>query len=527
MQLSSSPEQQAALEELLAGQHDAASPHFQEWLTPEQFGERFGPAQQDIDAVVAWLQDNGFRVDEIGRGRRTLEFSGTASQVEQAFHTEMHQYDVAGVRHLANSMDLAVPEALAPVIAGVAGLHDFRQPADAPRARPGGVCPSLQSQRRHSRDQPVRFCRHLQRDAALEYPVRRHRTIRRHRRAHQHQAQRRCHISLYFRPTLEQPASDPQRPRPRNCERGRRDGSGSRRGMVRRGGQGRGHQVRGVREYQRVGRRRSFQPVHRQQQPGPGDEREFRRLRSRDGRGQPVLQLAVAAGRRTGHLRLRLDGGLRFRGLRQPRRAHSGQPWPRGQRPGFDAVQRRRRRHPVRRYGQPRHVVERGQRCEQRFRQGLHPGNRMEREFLHFRQRQRQQSLCGQRRRELALHHAGVAVRQGCAGERSRCRRPAPSLSAGRFAGGRRARRLPGVSRRKPLYGGRNVGLLARVRRADGDRRSIHGRPQRQPEHALLFAGRSGGPRPTTMSPAAPSRCPAQPARRDVPRPRSPALSAS
>src|ERR1035441_10174999 len=48
MQLSSSPEQEAELEQLLAGQHDAASPHFQEWLTPEQFGERFGPAQQDI-----------------------------------------------------------------------------------------------------------------------------------------------------------------------------------------------------------------------------------------------------------------------------------------------------------------------------------------------------------------------------------------------------------------------------------------------------------------------------------------------
>src|ERR1035441_8354381 len=52
MQLTSSPEQQAALEQLLADQHDAASPHFQEWLTPEQFGERFGPAQQDIDAVA-------------------------------------------------------------------------------------------------------------------------------------------------------------------------------------------------------------------------------------------------------------------------------------------------------------------------------------------------------------------------------------------------------------------------------------------------------------------------------------------
>ena len=126
MQLSSSPEQEAELEQLLAGQHDAASPHFQEWLTPEQFGERFGPAQQDIDAVVGWLEGNGLHVNEIGRGRRTLEFSGTASQVERAFHTEMRQYEVAGVRHLANASDVAIPEALAPVIGGVVSLHDFR-----------------------------------------------------------------------------------------------------------------------------------------------------------------------------------------------------------------------------------------------------------------------------------------------------------------------------------------------------------------------------------------------------------------
>src|ERR1035437_773406 len=103
LQLSSSPEQQAALEQLLAGQQDSAAPHFQEWLTPEQFGERFGPAQQDLDAVVGWLEDNGFQVDPIGRGRRTLEFSGTARQVERAFHTQMRQYEVDGVRDLAIS----------------------------------------------------------------------------------------------------------------------------------------------------------------------------------------------------------------------------------------------------------------------------------------------------------------------------------------------------------------------------------------------------------------------------------------
>ena len=126
MQLKSSPEQQAALDQLVAAQHDPGSPLFQHWLTPEQFGERFGPAQEDIDAVAGWLRDHGFHIDAIGAGRRTLEFSGTAGQVERAFHTQMRHYEVAGERHLANATDIAIPAALAPVIGGVASLHDFR-----------------------------------------------------------------------------------------------------------------------------------------------------------------------------------------------------------------------------------------------------------------------------------------------------------------------------------------------------------------------------------------------------------------
>ena len=125
MQLASSPEQLAVLEQLLADQQNPDSAGFQQWLTPEQFGQRFGPAQQDIDAVVAWLEDSGFHVDEIGRGRRTVEFSGTASQVESAFHTEMHRYEIDGVGHVANATDLGIPQALVPVIGGVASLHDF------------------------------------------------------------------------------------------------------------------------------------------------------------------------------------------------------------------------------------------------------------------------------------------------------------------------------------------------------------------------------------------------------------------
>jgi hypothetical protein len=48
LELQSSPEQEADLQQLLAEQQDPSSPRYQTWLTPLEFGERFGPAQEDL-----------------------------------------------------------------------------------------------------------------------------------------------------------------------------------------------------------------------------------------------------------------------------------------------------------------------------------------------------------------------------------------------------------------------------------------------------------------------------------------------
>src|SRR5580704_13841963 len=84
--LTSSPEQLAALEQLLRDQQDPSSPRFQQWLTPQQFGEQFGPSQAELDAVTGWLGVRGFSINRIANGRRSIEFNGTVAQVEQAFH---------------------------------------------------------------------------------------------------------------------------------------------------------------------------------------------------------------------------------------------------------------------------------------------------------------------------------------------------------------------------------------------------------------------------------------------------------
>ena len=135
--LKPAPEQQAAMLKLIDGQHNPDSPSYHQWLTPEEFGARFGSADEDIAKVTGWLQQQGFHVGAIGRGKQFVEFSGNARQVENAFRTEMHRYSVNGKEHIANAVDISLPQALTPVVGGVLSLHNF--PKNASHGKSFGV----------------------------------------------------------------------------------------------------------------------------------------------------------------------------------------------------------------------------------------------------------------------------------------------------------------------------------------------------------------------------------------------------
>jgi subtilase family serine protease len=142
LHLTPSAAQEAALEELLAAQQDPGAAEYHQWLTPEQFGERFGVSDDDLAAIRSWLEGQGLRVTAVSPGRRTIEFGGPAGKLEQAFHTEIHEFQVAGERHIGNATEISIPRALAPVVAGVISLNNFprrpqhRAPRPAPRAVP-------------------------------------------------------------------------------------------------------------------------------------------------------------------------------------------------------------------------------------------------------------------------------------------------------------------------------------------------------------------------------------------------------
>src|SRR5580700_2008835 len=117
--------QQDALNQLLDAQHNPESPYYHQWLTPEQYAERFGISDADVAQVVGWLRDHGMEVEEVTAGRRSIVFSGGAAQVESAFHTRIHAYKVGNEVHHANANDPEIPAALIQVVGGVVSLHDF------------------------------------------------------------------------------------------------------------------------------------------------------------------------------------------------------------------------------------------------------------------------------------------------------------------------------------------------------------------------------------------------------------------
>ncbi len=123
---SPSPSQQRALDRLLAEQQDPASPNYHQWLTPEQYADRFGLSQNDINRITAWLKGQGLTVLSVPRGRNSIIVSGTAAQFESMFQTEIHRYEVGGESHYANATPLKVPAALSGIVTVVRGLHDFR-----------------------------------------------------------------------------------------------------------------------------------------------------------------------------------------------------------------------------------------------------------------------------------------------------------------------------------------------------------------------------------------------------------------
>jgi subtilase family serine protease len=119
---------EAALGELLRQLYDPGSANFHKFLTPPEFTARFGPTEQDYQAVVKFAEANGLAVAGTHPNRVVLDVEGSASNIEQAFQIALRTY-----RHPTEARDFFAPDIEPSVptnlsVVTVEGLSDYGLP---------------------------------------------------------------------------------------------------------------------------------------------------------------------------------------------------------------------------------------------------------------------------------------------------------------------------------------------------------------------------------------------------------------
>jgi subtilase family serine protease len=115
----------ADLAEFLEKQRDPSSSDYRNWLSPEEYGERFGSTDNDLAAISSWLESAGFKIEQVARARNWITFTGTADQIAQTFHCEIHRVDIGDEERFSNTTDPWIPESLAGIVTAIRGLDDI------------------------------------------------------------------------------------------------------------------------------------------------------------------------------------------------------------------------------------------------------------------------------------------------------------------------------------------------------------------------------------------------------------------
>lgn len=123
LSISFAPRNRDKLDQLLTDLQNPDSPRFHQWLAPAEFDRRFGPAADDVNAVVDWLHLEGFNTLSLNRPGRYVSFTGTIDQAERAFAVSIETFDKG--QFFANINDPMIPTRLAGIISGLHGLDNM------------------------------------------------------------------------------------------------------------------------------------------------------------------------------------------------------------------------------------------------------------------------------------------------------------------------------------------------------------------------------------------------------------------
>lgn len=116
------------LDHLLTQIYDPQSPNYHQYLNVQEFTDRFGPTQQDYDAVVAWAETNGLKVTDIASNRHLIDVEGDVATINRALHITMATY-----RHPTENRSFYAPDrepslSLGVPLQAISGLSNINLP---------------------------------------------------------------------------------------------------------------------------------------------------------------------------------------------------------------------------------------------------------------------------------------------------------------------------------------------------------------------------------------------------------------
>lgn len=120
------PNNQAAIDSLVANLYNPKSPQFHKWLPSGGFAARFAPTASQLAAAKTFLSQAGLHMVPGAPGAFLLRAMGPSGQVAAAFHTSINDYQGKdGTRYFANAQAIQIPANLSGVINGVVGLENL------------------------------------------------------------------------------------------------------------------------------------------------------------------------------------------------------------------------------------------------------------------------------------------------------------------------------------------------------------------------------------------------------------------